>query len=60
MKELALHLMSLGFVRIQKDILSIITWNSEEEVVKLLPNEYEICDRWKQQNNSMQYDIRIK
>lgn len=60
MKELALYLMSLGFVRIQRDILSIITWHSEEEVVKLLPNEYEICDRWKQQNNSMQYDIRIK
>jgi len=60
MKELALYLMSLGFVRIQRDILSIITWHSEEEVVKRLPNEYEICDRWKQQNNSMQYDIRIK
>jgi hypothetical protein len=60
MKELALYLMSIGFVRIQRDIISVITWNSREDVEKLLPNEYEIQDTWKEQNNSTQYDIRIK
>ena len=60
MKELALYLMSIGFVRIQRDILSIITWNSREDVEKLLPNEYEIQDTWNQKNGSTQFDIRIK
>lgn len=63
--------MDIGFVRINKiglgggldspsNILSVLTYNKEEEVVKLLPKGYNIIQKYKQQNGSMQFDIEYK
>jgi hypothetical protein len=58
MKKLALDLMTIGFVRIQKDVLSLITWNDISDVKEYLSEGmFKIVDTHILSNGSNQYDI---
>jgi len=58
MEELIFKLMTVGFVRLQGDILSIISWEPVEVIKELIPKGYVVAVVHHLMNGTKQYDIK--